>query len=499
MYVDYHFPSKQRGKRTRTLLRMIVNIKNSTHVFKRCLNRKEVVLIRHLSNVEDIFRCHNNDNVVFDNKRMLAEADYISMLSTRSMRREPALTRQITNLAYKVGKEFISLAEGMPNDDAFPFKKLTLDMKNGDNLVMEEKALATALQYIPSQGLPSLLCELRKFQNELHKPPHSDSRDILVTCGSQDGIYKCVDLFLETGDPVLVQMPTYNGIDIVIKPYNPEILGIPEDEEGTIPEALETLLQDRVAKGLKLPKLMYLVPTGGNPSGAIISNERRQRIYDIACKYNFFIMEDDPYMFMNYTDQQVVSFLSLDVEGRVLRLDSLSKVLSSGLRAGWVTAPKVLLDRLELHMQASLLHSSTLSQAILHQLMVQWGRQGLAKHLRSVCEMYKTRRDVLQAALQKHIAELATWTPPRAGMFFWIKVNGIEDVYNMVFHTAFERGLMLIPGQACTLDSRSPCQYLRLAFSKARLNDMDTAAAILADIIRQEQGLHKQQRSVTQR
>lgn len=161
---------------------------------------------------------------------------------------------------------------------------------------------------------------------------------------------------------------------------------MPEDENGTIPEVLESILEERLSKGLKLPKLMYLVPTGSNPTGAIISNERRQMIYDLACKYNIFIIEDDPYMFMNYSDvsvksniswilwqrhvllkiqllqEQVVSFLSLDTEGRVLRLDSLSKVLSSGLRAGWVTAPRPFLQRLELHMQASHLHSATLSQ-----------------------------------------------------------------------------------------------------------------------------------------
>lgn len=131
---------------------------------------------------------------------------------------------------------------------------------------------------------------------------------------------------------------------------------------------LVNILEDRKAKyteeggGMKMPKVLYINPTGSNPTGTTMPEERRREIYKICCKYNILILEDDAYCFMHFLDKAPPSFLSLDVEGRVLRFDSFSKVLSSGLRLGWVTGPKQLIANMELHVQSSYLHSSTLSQ-----------------------------------------------------------------------------------------------------------------------------------------
>lgn len=135
-----------------------------------------------------------------------------------------------------------------------------------------------------------------------------------------------------------------------------------------IPQALVNALEDWKRKcteeggGCKMPKLMYINPTGSNPTGTTIPVERRREIYKICSQYNILILEDDAYCFMNFSDEVVPSFFSMDVEGRVLRFDSMSKVLSSGLRLGWVTGPKPLIQNIELHIQSSYLHSSTLSQ-----------------------------------------------------------------------------------------------------------------------------------------
>ncbi|XP_037301033.1 kynurenine/alpha-aminoadipate aminotransferase, mitochondrial isoform X4 [Manduca sexta] len=377
----------------------------------------------------------------------------------------------------------ISLAEGMPNEEVFPFKRLSLEMKGGGGMLFEGKQLGAALQYVPSQGLPSLLTELRQFQEDLHRPPPIP-RDIMVMNGGQHGIYQCAELFLEPGDPLITTEYAYGGLHSTLRPYNPEILGIPEDEDGLIPETLESVLQDRLSRGLKMPKMMYVIPTGSNPSGAVIPEERRRKIYKLACKYDFIIVEDDPYMFLNYDERRVASFLSLDACGRVVRLDSLSKVVSAGLRAGWVSAPAPLLQRLELHAQAELLHSCTLSQAILLKLLSD--RRALATHLQSAREFYRARRDALQRALEP-LQGLAAWSSPQAGLFLWMRLRGVSDVYNMVFHTAFERGLMLVPGHAFQYDSTAPSPYLRLTFSKVKLEDMPIAASHLAQLIREEQ------------
>lgn len=147
-----------------------------------------------------------------------------------------------------------------------------------------------------------------------------------------------------------------------------------QDENGIIPQLLANTLEEIQQKCLenplmKMPKLMYVNPTGANPNGATLPLERRQEIYKICCKYNILILEDDPYCFMHFLDEVPPTFLSMDIEGRVMRFDSLSKVLSSGLRVGWLTGPKQLVKAVELHVQSSYLHSSTLSQVYLFSLL----------------------------------------------------------------------------------------------------------------------------------
>ncbi|CAH2058464.1 unnamed protein product, partial [Iphiclides podalirius] len=417
----------------------------------------------------------------------LTENDYTRFISKRALKREPALTRQITSLAYKVGKQVISLAEGMPNEDMFPFSRLHLQTKNGGEMVLEGKELATALQYMPSQGYPALLSELRVFQQELHRPPRAC--DVMVVNGAQHGIYQCVDMLLDPGDPVILSEFSYTGAISVLRPYDPEIISIPEDESGIMSETLEAVLESRLARGLKMPKILYVVPTGSNPTGLIITEQRKKELYELACRYDFLIIEDDPYMFLNYSGERTASFLSLDVCGRVLRLDSVSKALSAGLRLGWLTAPAALVERAELHSQAELLHPSTLSQAIILQFIQR--REELAEHMVRARSFYRARRDALAEALSV-LGGLALWTPPQAGLFFWLRVHGVDDVYNMVFHRAFERGLMLVPGQAFVYDTSVPCPYLRLTFSKIPEKDMHRAAEHLAAIIRDEQKIvHK--------
>ncbi|XP_022837571.1 kynurenine/alpha-aminoadipate aminotransferase, mitochondrial [Spodoptera litura] len=469
------FVTTKLRKVNRELAKRLFEARAVTLILKKDFSQRDV-------DVNEFFKFYNENSYQEDRYKPLTEQDYDRYLSTRAARREPALTRQITSLAYKVGKEMISLAEGMPNEQVFPFTRLSMDTKFS-SLVLEGKDLAAALQYVPSQGLPALLSELRKFQSETHRAPEVP-RDVLVTNGGQHGIYQCVELLVEPGDPVITCEYAYTGIHSTLKPYQPEIIGIPEDEDGMIPETLDAVLGERLRRGLKMPKMMYIIPTGSNPTGTVLPEERRRQIYELACRYDFLIVEDDPYMFLNYTDRPIPSFLSMDTCGRVLRLDSVSKVVSAGLRGAWITAPKPLLQRLELHTQAELLHSCTLAQAILLQLVQ--CRKSLASHLTNARDFYRERRDALHAAL-KPVEHLAPYSMPDAGLFFWLRVNGVDDVYNMVFHTAFQRGLMLVPGQAFLYDSNAPCPYLRLTFSKIRHEDMDKAVSNLVEIIREEQ------------
>ncbi|XP_034825986.1 kynurenine/alpha-aminoadipate aminotransferase, mitochondrial isoform X1 [Maniola hyperantus] len=465
-------------------------------MFKKLVDAKPLCAVtrcRYSSNVEDIFKFYSDTKCDLDQKyRVLDDKDYARFFSKRALRREPAFTRQITSLAYKVGKRMISLAEGMPNEAIFPFTRLELSTRAGGKMVFDEKELATALQYIPSQGLPPLLLELHAWQQQLHRPPALPApRDVLATSGAQHGIYQCAELLLNTGDAVVTTEYSYSGVFSVLRPYKPDIIGIPEDEDGMIPDTLESALNERLTRGLPMPKMLYLIPTGNNPTGTVLPEPRRRQIYELACKYDLLIVEDDPYMFLNYTEKVPPSFLSLDVCGRVIRLDSLSKVVSSGLRSAWITAPAALIHRAELHMQAEVLHPCTLTQAITYHLMR--NRSAFASHLVSTRSFYAHRMRALSAAL-RDVRDLVHSNDPAGGLFHWARVRDVDDVYNLVFRTAFDRGLMLVPGQAFLPDSRAPCQHLRLTFSKIALADMQPAVRLLADVVRVEQKLAKQQR-----
>ncbi|KAH1006714.1 hypothetical protein HUJ05_007422 [Dendroctonus ponderosae] len=315
-----------------------------------------LIVSSHVAEVrKETIEAPGRDQIVEDNLKQKIEA-VIDVVASFPAKRQ-----------YGAPKESISLAEGMPNEVTFPFQAINILMKDGSTLSLQGQQLNSALQYIPTQGYPPLLKKLKDFTQQIHNPPNWQDRDLIMTNGSQDGISKTLEMVVEEGDSVLVQNPLYTGTEIVLKPFKPNLIGIDQDEFGIIPSKLIDALENCKAYteeggGKRMPKAIYLNPTGSNPTGITMSLERRQEIYAICCKYNILILEDDAYCFLHFQEEEPVSFLSLDVEGRVIRFDSMSKVLSSGLRLAWLTGPKQLVSNIELHIQSDMLHSSTLSQ-----------------------------------------------------------------------------------------------------------------------------------------
>lgn len=403
-----------------------------------------------------------------------------------SKRRRSATTRELTKRAYSAGKDVVSLAEGMPNENSFPFTEIAIKLNDGSSFTLDEKELASALQYIPTQGYPPLLQSLREFQRRTHAPPLWESRDIVIVSGAQDGLSKTLEGIIEPGDPLLVHDPLYPGVEMVVAPHQAELIAIPQDEHGLVPEVLRETLRSRLLARKKMPKLMYINATGSNPTGVVIPLERRKEIYRIACDYNFLIIDDDPYHFLHFEDEQPKSFLSLDTEGRVIRLDSFSKIISSGLRLGFVTAAAPLIASIELHLQSSHLHAPTLSQAIIYKLLKTWGYDGLMKHFANLRYFYKQRRDAIAALAEKHLNGLVEFTVPKGGFFLWIKVQGIKDTWKMIMQRGFTEGVIMAPGAAFMKDASKPCNAIRASFAKASYEEMDLALRRLADLIRYE-------------
>ena len=417
-------------------------------------------------------------------------ARYINRLSAN---RKPSIIREMTALLAKSGPEMIPLSGGLPNPAMFPFKASALTIKDGTTVNIDGPAMDAALQYLPTQGLAELVGRLRNWQVKVHSPPEPtwSNSDLLVTSGSQDGLCKACEMMLDEGDSVVVEDYIYSGTLAIMNPYKPNYVAISSDQDGMRPDKLREALAAKwrpeemeTTKGA--PKFMYINPTGANPTGRVLTAERRKEIYQIACEYKLLILEDDPYYYMQFEGGRVPSFYSMDVDGRVMRFDSFSKILSSGIRMGFVTGPKPLVNRIMLHMQVSVISAASLSQVVTNQLLKSWGDDGLNAHIAKIADFYQDRRDVMVAAAEKHLTGLCEWSAPKGGMFLWIRVDGVEDTWDMIMRRGLERNIMLLPGRAFSTKPEEPCPYLRASFSLASKENVDIALGRLAGLIRDE-------------
>lgn len=420
--------------------------------------------------------------------------DYEQYLSPLSSRRQPSAIRKLLPLMAQEG--MVSLGGGLPNPDLFPIVGgLEFEVATGPStttkLRLNEQELKEALQYSPTPGLPSLVKQLEKLQHHNHQA-HWGDVSIAVTVGSQDALTKAMEMLLDPQeDELFVEDPTYSGALAFLQPFGVKLRPIQTDTNGLIPQSLEEALRQSSAKR----RVLYTIPTAQNPSGSTLSNDRRRAIYELAQEYDCIILEDDPYYFLhpNYKDG-LTSFLEMDNtsggDGRVLRFDSFSKIISAGLRVGFVTGPVKLLERLNYHTQATQLHNSGLSQAVVAKLLQEWdtiSEGGFEAHAQKVAEFYQERGQVLHQAAERHLTGLAEWSVPEAGMFLWMDLacSGITDTMSMIENKAAKAKVLLVPGQSFS-PTNSKSSFVRASFSTASNEEMELAVQRLADLIRNE-------------
>ncbi|XP_065452646.1 kynurenine/alpha-aminoadipate aminotransferase, mitochondrial isoform X3 [Chrysemys picta bellii] len=345
-------------------------------------------------------------------------------------------------LMQKSPPSLISLAGGAPNPNTFPFKMATITTGDGTAVNIGEDLMKRALQYSASAGIPELLSWLKDLQKSLHNPPTANyspdqgQMEICVTTGSQEGLSKVFEMLINPGDNILLDAPTYPGTLAALRPLGCNIINVPSDQYGIIPKALKEILSrwspEDVRKHNNIPKFLYTIPNGGNPTGTSLTTDRKKEIYQLARQYNFLVIEDDPYYFLQFDKPWAPTFLSMDVDGRVIRTDSFSKILSSG-----------------------------------------------------VVEFYRVQRDAMLAAADKWLKGLADWHAPAAGMFLWIKIKGVSDTQQLIMEKALQKEVLLVPGGAFNIDSSVPSSYVRASFSLSSPAQMDQAFQRLAELIKE--------------
>jgi len=375
----------------------------------------------------------------------------------------------------------------MPNPLTFPVSKINVELTDGTSLSVDTP---TALQYSGSRGIGPLVEFLTELQRKEHCPPQTSNErlQVCVTNGSQDALTKTFEMILDPseGDALIIESPTYSGTLAFLEPFGARLVEIPTDGEGMVTSALRERLDgwDEARDGKK-PRAVYTVPTGSNPTGVSMSEERRRDLYSIAQDHNLLIVEDDPYHFLQFSGKRKKSIFSLDTDGRVIRFDSFSKLVSAGIRMGFASGPRQLIERLELHMQATELHASGVSQGVLAALLLHWGHEGFEAHVGRVAEFYRQRRDAFVKHAETHLAGKIRFEVPDAGMFVWMELlapEGLEDATDLIKSKAVEGKVLLLPG-SCFFPGERKSRFVRAAFSTASSEQMEEALKRLSALL----------------
>jgi aromatic amino acid aminotransferase I len=354
---------------------------------------------------------------------------------------DEAKLRKDSVMAIPKGDDIISLALGLPSPDCFPLKGIKLDVESPNsnflktetiqrNIIEHPDEIISSCQYMSSNGIQEFNNWVKNYIEKYFKPNYNNW-DFLIQSGatqSLDAIFRM--LINPNKDTILCENLTYSCFLETCIPFRVNLFSVEMDEFGIIPENLDILLNNWLinekTKNLNKPKIFYLVPTGHNPTGITLSTERRIEIVNIANKHDLIIIEDDPYYHLQLDNNSIhiPSLLNFDTQGRVIRIDSFSKMLMPGLRVSIVTCNKLFIKNLSMHNELSIHSASANSQLILQMIFNQWGNDGFESWLKHLQSLYLKRRNILLNAFDKFLPkDLVNYNRPNYGMFIWINAN----------------------------------------------------------------------------
>jgi 2-aminoadipate transaminase len=385
-----------------------------------------------------------------------------SRSTTRDLERYAGLfaarTRVMTSsamrdmMAVTARPEVISLAGGLPDTSTFPPETLAAVTAR-----IAQESAAKALQYGPTDGLAETkdcIAEVMAAEGM-----RVDTDDVMVTTGGQQVIDLVVKTLIDPGDVVIAEGPTYPGAVPTFNAYQADVVQVEMDAQGMRVDLLEEAIDRLDAEGRKL-KFIYTVPTFQNPGGATMSLERRRELVRIAAEREVLVLEDNPYGLLRYEGDPLPPLYRLDGGVYVMYLGTFSKILSPGIRLGWVVAPPPVLEKINVGKQGADLCTSTLSQ-----LMVQayFERGDWRAYVDELTEVYRPRRDAMLDALGEFFPRQAEWTRPEGGMFVWATLPGYLDTTDLLAR-ALRENVAFVPGQGAFLDGRGHSS-MRLNFS----------------------------------
>jgi 2-aminoadipate transaminase len=391
-------------------------------------------------------------------------------LARRVQRLKPSTIREMLKVTQN--PEVISFGGGLPAAELFPVE----DVSAAQDRVMRTRG-AQALQYSVTDGIP----ELREWVAARLAEQYglrAGADDVVITGGSQQGLDLYARVFLDPGDVVALENPSYLGAIQAFDAFEPSYLPIESDEAGIVPEALEAAL----AAADPPPKFLYVVPNYENPTGRTLAAERRPRIVEICARHAIPILEDDPYGVIAFDAPPPPPLLASAAPGAVTYLGTGSKMVAPGLRVAWMIVPdRDLRDKIVTAKQGADLHSSSYAQYVFHAYVEDGARLGA--HLARVRTTYRARRDAMVAALAREMPGNVAWNVPDGGMFLWATAAGIDT--EELFERAVRDQVVFVPGRPF-YPNKDRGDGMRLNFSAMPEARIAEGIARLARAVRQE-------------
>lgn len=388
----------------------------------------------------------------------------------RAAHMKPSEIRSLFAVASR--PEIVSLAGGMPNLSAIP-----MDMMAGivEKLIREHGQ--EALQYGSGQGHPQLreqICDVMALEGIKANPD-----DVLITTGSQQALDLISRIFIDPGDVVLVEAPSYVGALGTFAQYEASVVHVEMDQNGLIPESLRQAIRTLRYQGRRI-KFLYLIPNYQNPAGVLLPADRRTEILDICRAEKIFIVEDNPYGLLGF-DRPSPNAMRAEDSENVIYLGSFSKTIVPGFRIGWALVPQSLKEKLVIASESSILCPSNFSQmAIASYLANQPWREQIA----SFCALYKVRRDAMLSALDAYFPKAATWTKPAGGFYVWVTLPPEIDTKAMV-PRAIAAKVAYVPGTAFFADGFGSWS-LRLSYCYPTPERITQGVMALSKVVEQE-------------
>lgn len=387
-------------------------------------------------------------------------------ISDKFVNMKPSAIREIFKSLGKPG--CISFAAGNPSPESFPVE----DIKRIAADILTEEPI-TALQYGITEGYPKLRELVASRLKRLYNIGTEDDDTIIVT-GGQQGIELTCKVMCNEGDVVICENPSFIGALNAFRSLGAELKGVPLKDDGIDLEALEATL-----KANPRTKLLYVIPSFQNPAGITSTLENRKAVYELARKYDIVIIEDNPYGDLRFEGENVPAYKSFDVDGRVVYCGSFSKILSSGMRVGTLTANKELVSKIVVAKQVEDVHTNVFFQMVCARYMVECD---LEAHIEKIRALYRHKSSLMLKALDEYMPADVKFTRPQGGIFLWCSLPEGYELSEFVSRCS-EKNVFVVPGTAFLPDESKPTRSFRLNYSMPSDEEIERGIKLLAEVI----------------